>query len=190
MQVAFFLVKTLGYLYIWVLILRIMLQWVRADYRNPISQFVVRTTNPLVVPLRRVVPPVRGFDTASFVALFLVQFLLCIVLIYMATQTVPGFWQLAYVTALRLIYATLRLYMFVLIVWVIMSWVAAGQYNPVSAVFARLAEPLLAPVRRVIPAIGGLDLSALFVIIGLQALMLLIRVPSGYELVFWGGTWI
>ena len=190
MQVVFFLVKTFGYLYIWVLILRIMLQWIRADYRNPISQFVVRTTNPLVIPLRRVVPPFRGFDTATFVAVFLVQFILCIVLIYMAYQTIPGFWKLAYVTALRLIYATLQLYMFILIVWVIMSWVAAGQYNPVSILFARLSEPLLAPIRRIIPPIGGLDLSALFVIIGLQALMLLIRVPSGYEIVFWRGAWI
>jgi len=190
MQVAFFLVKTLGYLYIWVLILRIILQWIRADYRNPISQFVVRTTNPLVVPLRRIVPPLRGLDMATFVAVFLVQFLLCVVLIYMATQSIPGFWQLAFVTALRLVHATLRLYMFILIVWVIMSWVAAGQYNPVSTLFARLSEPLLAPVRRFIPPIGGLDLSALFVIIGLQALMLLIPIPAGYSVLFWGGGFI
>lgn len=190
MRVAFFLVKTLGDLYIWVLLLRIILQWIRADYRNPISQFVVRTTNPLVVPLRRIIPPLRGFDMATLVAVFLAQFLLCIALIYMVTQTIPGFWSLAVVAALRLVHATVKLYMFVLIIWVIMSWVTSGQYNPVSALFSRLSEPLLSPIRRVIPPIGGFDLSALFVIIGLQALMLLIPIPDGYPFLFSRGGWM
>lgn len=190
MHVVFFLVKTFGYLYVWVLLLRVILQWVRADYRNPISQFVVRTTSPLVIPLRRVIPSWGGIDLATLVAAVIVQFLLCVALILLATDSLPSILQLLYLTLLRLVHGTLRLYMFVIIIWVIMSWINPGHYNPLSALFSRMSEPLLRPVRRRIPPIGGFDLSPLFVIIALQALALLIPVPRGYSFLFWGGTFV
>jgi YggT family protein len=147
---------------------------VRADLRNPIGQAVLNFTSPLVMPLRKVFRPVGRVDVASLAALLLVQLAGTAVLRLAAGLTLaPG--PLLLHGLLDLAHTTLQFYFMVVLAYVILSWVAPGQYSPVGQLIGRLCEPLLQPFRRVIPPIAGLDFSAVFVLIALQALQILLR---------------
>lgn len=174
----FFVFKTLLNLYLLTYLLRFLLQWSRADFHNPLSQFILRVTDPVVRPLRRVVPAWRGLDLASLVALLLLQLVATALLMFLATDGISGSGLLLYYAVLRILLSVLYLYFFVILAHVIISWVSPGHWNPLISVLHSLADPVLRPVRRLIPPIGGLDLSPLFVLIGLQALMILFRVPG------------
>ncbi len=157
-----------------VFLLRFLLPLVRADARNPLSQAVLKITNPLVLTLRRVIPPAGRIDTASLVALVLVQLLTtAIVFLLMGF----GFSQPAALirsALLSLAITVLQFYWFAILIFVILSWVAPGTRSPSASLLGSLCEPLLRPVRRLIPPLAGLDLSAVFVLIALQALQILI----------------
>ena len=174
MEAILYIVRALLWLVVFAFLLRVILQVVRADFRNAIAQAIVRVTNPLVLPLRRVIPPIGKFDVASLVALLLVQFAAAAILLSLSGFPLEpaGLVRVALIELLRNV---LQFYLVAIIIYVILSWVAPGTYSPAGALLASICEPLLAPVRRVIPPIGGLDLSALFVLIGLQALLILLR---------------
>ena len=174
----FFVIKTLLDLYLIAYLLRFLLQWARADFHNPLSQFILRITDPVVRPLRRVVPGWRGLDFSSLVALLLLQLVVTSMLFFMATGSGIGLGALFYYALLRIIVAAVRLYFVAIIVHVVLSWVSPGHWNPLISVLHSLTGPVLRPVRRVIPPIGGLDLSPLFVLIGLQALLIMLRLPG------------
>lgn len=176
MDALIFIVRTiLQVLLVTVFLLRVLLPLVRADSRNQLSQAVIRFTNPLVLPLRRLLPPMGKIDTASIVALLIVQIAATATLwllgAYPWVFTVPQFLQ---VVVINLIITILQFYTFALFLYVLLSWVAPGTYSPAAALLSSLCEPLLRPVRRVVPSFGGFDLSALFLIIALQALVILI----------------
>jgi YggT family protein len=173
-EAILYIVRALLWLAVFAFLMRVILQLVRADFRNAIAQAIVRITNPLVLPLRRVIPPIGKFDVASLVALLLVEFAAAAILLSLSGYTLEpaGLVRFALIDLLRNV---LQFYLVAIIIYVILSWVAPGTYSPAGALLASICEPLLAPVRRVIPPIGGLDLSALFVLIGLQALLILLR---------------
>jgi YggT family protein len=173
----FFVIKTLLDLYLIAYILRFLLQWARADFHNPLSQFILRITNPVVRPLRHVVPGWRGLDFSPLVALLLLQLVVTAILYFMATGSGVNPGMLFYFAVLRIVVGTIRLYFVAILVHVILSWVSPGHWNPLISVLHSLTQPVLRPVRRVIPPIGGLDLSPLFVLIGLQALLIMVRLP-------------
>jgi YggT family protein len=172
MEAIRFIVGTLlQVLLVTVFLLRVLLPLARADSRNQLSQAVIRMTNPLVLPLRKVLPPIGKVDTASIVALIIVQ-AAAIALMWLLGGYpfvfTPG--QFIYVVLMALITTILRFYIFALLLYVILSWIAPGTYSPAAALLDTLCEPLLRPVRRVSPPLAGIDFSALFVIIGLQAI--------------------
>jgi YggT family protein len=173
-EAILYIVRAILWLVVFAFLMRVILQVVRADFRNAIAQAIVRITNPLVLPLRRVIPPLGKFDAASLVALLLVEFAAAAILLSLSGFTLEpaGLVRFALIDLLRNV---LQFYLVAIIIYVILSWVAPGTYSPAGALLASICEPLLAPVRRVIPPIGGLDLSALFVLIGLQALLILLR---------------
>jgi YggT family protein len=172
MEAIRFIVGTLlQVLLVMVFLLRVLLPLSRADSRNQLSQAVIRLTNPLVLPLRRVLPPIGKVDTASIVALIIVQAAAIAMLWLLGGYPfifTPG--QFIYIVFLTLVTTVLRFYIFALILYAILSWIAPGTYSPAAALLDSLCEPLLRPVRRVIPPLAGIDFSALFVIIGLQAI--------------------
>lgn len=174
MDAIHFLVDTAFTFLVYAFLLRLLLQVVRADFRNPLSQAVLALTNWLVLPLRKVLPSVGRFDTASLVALLAVQFAATLVLFRMRTGVVFPFVPLA-VEALRaLAHTTLLLYTFLIFVYALLSFIAPGTRSPASALLASLCEPVLGPLRRVLPVVGGLDFSPLVAIVGLQALRILL----------------
>ncbi|HUG97997.1 MAG TPA: YggT family protein [Gammaproteobacteria bacterium] len=174
----FFVIKTLLDLYLIAYILRFLLQWARADFHNPLSQFILRITDPVLRPLRRVVPGWRGVDLSPLLALLLLQLVVTAVLIFLATGAAINLGMLLYYAVLRIIVGTIRLYFVAILMHVILSWVSPGHWNPLVSVLHSLTGPVLRPVRRILPPIGGLDLSPLFVLIGLQALLIMIRLPG------------
>jgi len=171
-----FIVKTLLELYIITFVLRFILQWVRADFRNPITQFFVRVTNPLVIPTRRLIPSIGGLDTATIIIVLLLELIVTIVLINLTCVGDPYFIQIIGLTLLRIVYLTLRIYLFIILIYVVMSWISPGTFNPAASLLASIAEPVLKPFRRLIPPIAGLDLSALFALIAIQALTMLLPI--------------
>jgi YggT family protein len=167
---VFFLVKTLTDLYLLTFLLRFIMQWTRADFYNPFAQFIVRVTNPLVQPARRLVPSAGSVDVPTLAVLLLLEGLVTWALLSMFNLTVPIGNFIVYVL-LRLINLTLWFYTGAIIVHVILSWVGQGRYSPIGAILADLVEPVLRPVRKVIPPIGGLDLTPLLVLILIQAVV-------------------
>lgn len=167
-----FLIKTVFNLFLMVVLLRLWLQSVRADFYNPLSQFVVKATNPLLIPLRRLIPSIGALDTASLVLAMLVA--MAQVLTF---QLLGGHISvhLTLVGALALLITeAFNLVFWVVIIRAIMSWFSQGR-NPMEHLLSQLTEPLLSPIRRVIPSVGGLDLSVLVLLVGLQFLQILLK---------------
>ncbi len=179
MRAVIFIVKTFIDLYILAYVLRLILQWARADFYNPFSQFIVRVTNPLVIPGRRLLPAIGRLDTATLLAIFLLELAAILVLRWLDAGTFAlPIQYLALWGAMRTVVAFINLFFFAILIRVILSWVNPGIHSPVTAVIWSITEPLMAPVRRLIPAIGGLDISPIFLLIGLQALRMLISLPG------------
>lgn len=168
-----FLIDTIARLYLLVLLLRLWLPWLRADFRNPVAQGILRLTSPLVIPVRRIVPSLGRLDTATVLIAFVLQYLTNLAILAIVGLTAT-FVPLAITSLIELITLSLNLFAFAILIHIILSWVAPGTYNPATAFISMLVEPLLQPVRSRLPAMGGLDLSPLIVIILLQALTLLL----------------
>ncbi len=156
---------------------RLLMQHVRADFYNPLAQFVVKVTNPLLRPLRRVIPPVGRLDTASVVLwllLTVIELLLITLLLGRPVPAVPGLLLWAVADMLNLL---IWIWLFCIFVLAIASWINPGAYNPALSIMARIAEPVLRPVRRLLPPMGGLDLSPMLAILGLFLAQMLIVAP-------------
>jgi len=173
-----FIVNALTSLYLLVLLLRFWLPWLRADFRNPLAQGILKLTSPIVIPLRRIVPSFGRLDTATVLVAFAVQYL-GILLILLIIGTSASISVIATTALVKLALLSVNLFMFAIFVRIVLSWIAPGQYNPATAIIATLTEPLLRPVRRFIPTLGGFDISPIFVIIGLGALT---RILMGFNL--------
>jgi YggT family protein len=150
------------------MLLRFWLPLLQADFRNPIAQGILRITSPLIVPVRRIIPPIGRLDTATVLIAFALQYLTILVILTISgiSAAIP---QIALTALVDLLLLTLQLFKFAIFIYVILSWVAAGTYNPASAFIAMIVQPVLRPFRNLIPPIGMLDLSALIAIIALHA---------------------
>jgi YggT family protein len=168
-----FLVSTLFSLYIVAVMLRFLLGLVRADFYNPVSQFLVRITNPLLIPLRKVVPSIGKFDSAAMLLMIVLQLAAITLVLLLRGQGISSA-ILIIITLVTLISLLIDVFMFAIIVEVIISWMNPGSYNPVSSLLHSLTSPVLRPIRHLIPPIAGIDLAPLFAIIGLQVLRMLI----------------
>ncbi|MDM7859497.1 YggT family protein [Alteromonas sp. ASW11-36] len=172
MNATYFLITTLFNLYLMVVLLRLWLQWVRADFYNPLSQVVVKATQPIVGPLRRVIPSIGRLDTATLLLAIAVSFvkLLVVSLVFNLNWNPIGILINAPIDVLR---EGLSLVFWILILRAILSWVSQGS-NPIEYVTMQLTEPFLRPIRSVIPPMGGLDLSVLIAIIAIQFIRILL----------------
>ena len=161
-------------LYVLTFAMRLAMQWVRADFRNPIVQFVLKVTNPLVMPFRKVLPPIYKLDTATAFVFVLLCWAAMVILTLLECFIAPPLLTnlgLGVLYGLRLI---LNMYSFIVFGYVILSWISQGGYNPslamVSALLSQLANPVMRPIQKIIPPIAGLDLSPIFILIALQAI--------------------
>lgn len=171
-----FLVQVLFGLYLLIVMLRFLLQVVRADFYNPVSQFIVKATAPLLNPLRAVIPGFAGLDFSSLILAWLVKslelFLILLIsgkglmFLYPLVQAVPALLELV-----------INIFLFSVLIMVILSWLSPGGYNPAVGLLSNLTEPVLKPARKILPPMGGLDLAPMLVMIGLVLLKMLLIPP-------------
>jgi YggT family protein len=169
-----FIVNAIANLYLLVLLLRFWLPWLRADFRNPLAQAILKLTSPLVIPMRRITPSFGRLDTATVVVAFVMQYL-TIMLVLLIYGHSAGFAPIAITAVVNLVFLSVRLFAFAIIIRVVLSWVSQGGYNPATAIIASLTEPVLRPFRRLIPPIGGLDISPIFAMILLFAVSIVVN---------------
>ena len=174
-QIAQLLVEVAAAFFVYLLLARFLLQWLRVPFRNPVGEFVLATTNWLVLPLRRVVPPLAGLDLASVSAAWLLQTLALWALYALggwAFGSAPGIAALVLATLalIDLLRSALYILTFALIVQAVLSWV--NPYSPLGPVFASVTRPFLQPIRRRLPLVANIDLSPLVAIVVLQVLLI------------------
>lgn len=171
-----FLIGTVFGLYILAVMLRFLFQLFRADFYNPISQFLVRVTTPVLRPLRRWIPGYSGIDVAALVLMLILK-LVEIALIRIVNEETLGLGGLLIASVASLLELLVYVFITAILIQVVLSWVAPGTYNPMTSILRSLCEPLLKPVRRRLPPLGGLDLSPLVVLIVLQLVLILLIAP-------------
>lgn len=171
-----FLIETLVGLVLMVVMLRFILQLIRADFHNPVSQFIVKVTNPMLVPLRRFIPGIAGIDMSSVVLLFSIQYLELFLLTAVTGSVFFPLGMLVIATA-KIVGLVLTVFTFAILIQVVISWVNPGVYNPVIGLLNQITEPVLGRARKIIPPIGGFDLSPIVAMIGLQLLSIILVAP-------------
>ncbi len=171
-----YLISAISDLFLILVLLRFLLQLARADFYNPLCQFIVKITNPALKPLRRVVPGWKGIDMASLVLLLAVQ-ALALLLINLAAGREIAVGALLVLSVGELLSLTLNCYLITILVQVILSWVGPGGHHPVSALLYSLNEPVMRPARRLLPPISGIDLSPIVVLFAIQLLKILVVAP-------------
>ena len=164
------LVNTLINIYLLMLMMRFLLQASRADYYNPISQSVVKVTQPVVRPFQGFLRPVGRFDLATLAAAFLIKVVSIILILQVAGYGMPPIAGVAIAGVAALASGILKIYFFALIVMIILSWVAPQASHPGALLVMQLVEPIMAPVRKVIPPLGMIDLSPIVVFISISLL--------------------
>lgn len=179
MEAVIYLLRFVFDALLMILIMRVWLQWVKADFYNPLSQFIVKVSNPLVVPLRRIIPGLGGIDLATIVVIYIVATLKFFILAALAGESLG---LLAFYIGLLVMLKQAGFMLFVImIIMAIMSWVVQG-YNPTLMIFHQLTEPFLNPIRRIIPNMGGLDLSMIVAFL----IMNVINILLANSLPYWG----
>jgi YggT family protein len=160
-----------------ILFIRVWLQWVKADFYNPLSQFIVKVSNPLVVPLRKIIPGLGGLDLATILIAYAVATLKFVTLAALSGESLG---VLAFYIGLLVLLKQAGFLLFVImIIMAVMSWVVQG-YNATLMVLNQLTEPFLNPIRKIIPNMGGLDLSMLVAFLAMNVINILLSSSLPY----------
>ena len=175
MEAIRFIVDTLLWLLTLAFVLRLLFQWVRADFRDPVADAIVRVTNWLILPLRRLLPPIGKVDTATVVAVLAAASIRTAAALALAGVGIGDLGLFLRITLVDLAGLVLRVYLFALLLYWLTSFVSPGGYAPGLRLLAQVCEPILKPVRRIIPPIGQIDFSVLWVSIVIGALLVLLR---------------
>lgn len=173
---ATFLIQVLFGFYILAVMLRFLLQWVRADFYNPLVQFLVKLTNPPLVPLRRLIPGILGLDMAAVVLMVGLQ-VIELLLVFAVSGYTANIQGLLVLSAAELLTLLINIYFWAVIIQAILSWINPDTYHPAIILLHQLTEPILRPARNILPPISGLDLSPLLVLIALQLANILLVSP-------------
>lgn len=173
-QIGSYLVETIFSLYLLAVIIRFLLQQTRADFYNPISQFFVKVTDPTLRPLRRVIPGFAGIDWASIVLALLVQLVAISALLLLNGYSLINPLRMLSWGSIGLLSLVVNFYFFAVIAMIVVSWIAPHSHHPAVVLLHQLTRPVMAPFQRLIPAIGGLDLSPIFVFIAINVVKMII----------------
>ena len=174
-EISSYLIQTLLGLLLLGTVMRLLLQISKADFYNPISQLLVKLTNPMVLPLRKLLPAFRIFDLSSLVLSILLQMLLIVILLKVNGSYIPNMSLLAIWSFIGVIAIIMKIYFFALLAMIILSWIAPNSYHPAIQLVSQIVEPMMAPVRKILPPIGGLDFSPILVFILINIFEILLR---------------
>jgi YggT family protein len=174
-EIFSYLMQTLLTLALLAVVLRLLLQLVRADFYNPVSQFLARLTNPLVLPLRRVVPSLGGLDLSSLLLALALQMAAIVTLLAVNGVGPPNIGLLLVWSVLGVIGLVVNIYFFALLAMIILSWIAPASRHPALLLLFQLTEPVMAPFRKMLPNMGGLDFSPILVFILINIVQIALR---------------
>jgi len=174
-DVVLLITRTLVSLYVLALLLRLLLQVARADFYNPISQALVRVTNPLLRPLQRAMPRLAGIDLAALTLAVALQAAGLALIISLLNHPLPSVVTLLLWSLLGVAGMVLNLYFFAVLAAIVLSWVAPGSHHPAVLLLHQLVQPVMAPFRRLLPPLGGLDLSPILVFLAINVVQVLLR---------------
>ena len=174
-QAGLLLINSIGSLVLLVIVLRFLLQLVRADFYNPMSQMIVKFTNPLLIPLRRIIPGFGGLDVASLVLALAAQYLLIVLVLMIAGfgMNLPFVAMIGW-AAVGLGSLLLNIYFWGLLIVIIASWIAPNSYNPALILINQIIDPVMRPIRTRMPDLGGLDLSPMVLMLGIKVIEILV----------------
>ena len=167
-QAGSLITQTVFDLYLLVIVLRLILQYFRISFANQIAQFTYKLTEPVVSHFRHIIPRTRLFDLPLSVFLFLCICIKFILLGLLMGSVNVNPWTLSVLAVAEVLRIGLNVFFYALLLSVILSWVNPGLHSPLTNILYRLTEPLLAPFRRVLPLIAGIDLSILFAMMGIK----------------------
>ena len=176
-QAILYLTEIIFDLYILAVLLRYLLARVRADFYNPLSQFLVKVTNLPIRSLRRLLPSLFGIDWSSIILLFLLQGLKIIIITFISNGHIPAASGLFVLTIANLLKIVIYVHMFIIIIQILISWINPGAHNPITVIMHQLSESILNSARRLIPAAGGFDFSSMVAIITMQLMIILLVSP-------------
>ncbi|MEX2353246.1 MAG: YggT family protein [Gammaproteobacteria bacterium] len=179
-QALVFLVRTVFDLYLIAVTLRFLFQLIKVDFYNPISQFLVKITNPPLRILRRVIPGYGAIDWSSVVLMLTVKACQIALISLIVSGRIPALSGLMLLSLSQIINLVIYIFIIAIFVQIILSWINPGAYNPATAILYQLTEPLLRPARRLLPPMGGLDLSPILVLVFLQLTIILIVNPLAH----------
>ncbi|MGH1471925.1 MAG: YggT family protein [Cellvibrionaceae bacterium] len=174
-QIGLLIVGTLGSLYLTVIVLRFLFQLAKADFYNPISQIIVKATNPVLIPIRRVIPGFYGIDISSIVFAILFHWLVIQILAFILGASIINPITAITWAVVGLISLIVNIYFYGMIIMIIASWIAPGSYNPILLLIRQIVAPITAPFRKIIPPMGGLDITPIFVFLALQVCRIMIQ---------------
>lgn len=169
-----FLIRVVMGLYVTIVLLRFLFQLSRADFYNPFSQAIVKLTSPVVVPMRRVLPSIGRIDTSTLVLAFIVEAAMIFIILQVRGFDI-SILKLGMISLFGLVHEVLDIYMIALFIVVILSWVAPFSRSPGAVLVHQLTEPLLRPVRKILPPLGGFDFSVMVVLLLVYVLGRLLR---------------
>ena len=172
-----YLINIVFFIFILAVMLRFLLQTIRADFYNPICQTLITITNPALKPLRRWIPGFMGIDWPSIILMILLQTLEISLIALLVSGHLPPPISFPVIIVSKLLFMLIYVYIFVIIIQAIISWIQPGSYSPFTVLLYQLSEPLVSPVRRYIPAAGGIDWSLLIILILLNLALILLVAP-------------
>ena len=172
-----YLINIVFFIFILAVMLRFLLQTIRADFYNPICQTLITLTNPALKPLRRWIPGFMGIDWPSIILMILLQALEISLIALLVSGHMPPPISFPVIIVSKLLFMLIYVYIFVIIIQAIISWIQPGSYSPFTVLLYQLSEPLVRPVRRYIPAAGGIDWSLLIILILLNLALILLVAP-------------
>jgi len=174
-EILIYLLQMAIGIYLLAMLMRFILQLSLADFYNPISQFLVRATNPLVLPARRVLPARGRFDPASFVLAVILQLLGIVALLSLYGMPLPSISLMFAWAVIAVLGLLVKIYFFALLAMIILSWIAPGSSNPAIYLLYQITEPVAAPVRRLLPDMGGIDFSPILLFILINIVQIVLR---------------
>ena len=176
-EISLYLIRNIGALLLLVIVLRGVMHASRVNFYNPISQLIVRVTNPLLTPLRGALPAAGRIDWAAVVLAIVIRAFILAGIAWLAGDqwSVPGLPTLLAWGAVGVMGLLVNLYFFIIVAMIIVSWVAAGSRHPAIELIWRISEPVMAPFRALLPNMGGLDLSPILLFFSIQILQIGLR---------------
>jgi len=172
-----FLVQSIFDIYIFIVLLRIVLQWVNTDFNNPVLALVAKLTNPPLKPICRIIPTLHGIDFAAVVLLLLLEVSKFTLLLWLEVDVLASFPGLLVLAFSQLLNQLINIFFYAILGLAILSWLSPLAHGPLIEILYRLSEPLMRPVRRFIPLIAGFDLSPLVVLMALKLLIIIVVHP-------------